>query len=78
MEFGFGSFLLAYALEREDIVVEKTKGEMMSLQAQVPQHINEKNKESKQLRANNKHYKHTKTNYQTTGTSILQLKRETS
>jgi hypothetical protein len=51
---------------------------MMSLQAQVPQHINEKNKESKQLRANNKHYKHTKTNYQTTGTSILQLKRETS
>jgi hypothetical protein len=51
MEFGFGSFLLAYALEREDIVVEKTKGEMMSLQAQVPQHINEKNKESKQSRA---------------------------
>jgi hypothetical protein len=34
MEFGFGSFLLAYVLEREDIVVEKTKGEMMSLQAQ--------------------------------------------
>jgi hypothetical protein len=40
MEFGFGSFLLAHALEREDIVVEKTKGEMRSLQAQVPQHIN--------------------------------------
>jgi hypothetical protein len=34
MEFEFGSFLLAYALEREDIVVEKTKREMMSLQAQ--------------------------------------------
>jgi hypothetical protein len=27
---------------------------------------------------NNKHYKHTKTNYQTTETNILQLKRETS
>jgi hypothetical protein len=26
MEFGFGSFLLAYVLEREDIMVEKTKG----------------------------------------------------
>jgi hypothetical protein len=26
MEFGFGSFPLAYALEGEDIVVEKTKG----------------------------------------------------
>jgi hypothetical protein len=51
MEFRFGSFLLAYALEREDIVVKKTKREMMSLQAQVPQHINEKNKESKQSRA---------------------------
>jgi hypothetical protein len=47
MEFGFGSFLLAYALECKDIVAEKTKGEMMSLQAQISQHINEKNKESK-------------------------------
>jgi hypothetical protein len=75
MEFEFGSSLLAYALEREDIVVEKTKGEMISLQAQVPQHINEKNKESKQSRANNKHYKHTKTNHQTTETSVFQLKR---
>jgi hypothetical protein len=27
---------------------------------------------------NNKHYKNTKTNYQTTETSVLQLKRETS
>jgi hypothetical protein len=76
MEFEFGSFLLAYVLEREDIVVEKTKGEMMSLQAQVPQHINEKNKESKQSRANNKHYKHTKTNHQSIETNVLQLKRE--
>jgi hypothetical protein len=41
MEFGFGSFLLVYALEREDIAVEKTKGEMMSLQAQVWQLIKE-------------------------------------
>jgi hypothetical protein len=45
LEFEFGSFLLAYALEREDIMVEKTKGEMMSLQAQVPQHTNEQKQE---------------------------------
>jgi hypothetical protein len=45
MEFEFGSFLLAYVLEREDIMVEKTKGEMMSLQAQVPQHTNEQKQE---------------------------------
>jgi hypothetical protein len=45
MEFGFGSFLLAYALVREDIVVEKTKGQMMSLQVQVPQHTNEQKQE---------------------------------
>jgi hypothetical protein len=79
MEFEFGSFLLSYALEHDDVVVEKTRGEMMSLQAQVPQHINEKKTRSlSRQEQNNKHYKHTKTNYQTTETNVLQLKRETS
>jgi hypothetical protein len=50
----------------------------MSLQSQIPQHINEKNKESKQSRAKQQALQAPKTNYQTTETSVLQLKRETS
>jgi hypothetical protein len=46
----FGSFALAFDSDRENGVDDITKGWVMSLQAQVPQHINKQNKESKQTR----------------------------
>jgi hypothetical protein len=77
MEFEFGSFLLAYALEHEDIVVEKTKGENDVIAGTSPTtHPRAKTRSLSSQEQNNNHYKHTKTNHQTIKTNILQLKRE--